>query len=115
MENISFYVGRKIISIFSGDNIRYINELRGEGLTRIFYNKILIVLFPIWVFTIIKIIREKRFKALALLSVFGIIAAAIVFIIALFGQNELAVRFSAVLLGAASASVCILLIFHCLS
>lgn len=98
MENIVFHVERKLFSIFSGDNIRFINELRGDYGSRIFYNKglilineffkflsffspklysgsgVLIILFPIWIIAVLKVIKERRLSILVLLGFWGTIA-----------------------------------------
>lgn len=98
MERILFLIERKILSIFSGDNIRYVIELRGETGSRIFYNKILIlineffrfisylspkyifrygllvILFPLWVLGILRIIKKKKTKVFILLFIFCFIS-----------------------------------------
>lgn len=98
MENVSFYVARKIDSVFSGDNIRYVIELRGSEFSRVFYNKglilineffrflsffspnlyfkygLLIIFFPFWFLGIIKVIREKRTRLFLVLFTFGTLA-----------------------------------------
>ena len=95
---IPFYIERKVGLIFNGDNIRYVIDLRTGGISRLFYNKILILineffrmlsffspkhylvhdalvlLFPFWVLAIIKIVREKKLKYTLTLSALGFFA-----------------------------------------
>jgi hypothetical protein len=93
MERILFLIERKVSSIFSGDNIRYVIELRGAEGPRIYYNKalilineffrfisflspkyyfrygILILLFPLWLLGIITLIKKKKVKIFVLLFI----------------------------------------------
>ena len=94
MERIIFLIERKVLSIFSGDNIRYVIELRSAEGPRIFYNKalilineffrfisflspkyyfrygILILLFPLWLLGIIVLIKKKKVKIFVVLFIF---------------------------------------------
>lgn len=93
---IPFYIQRKLSLIFTGDNLRYLTELRGSPLSRFFYNKptillneigrflsfyspvlyfgygVLIVLFPFWLIGIFDLIERKRIKIFILLFIVGI-------------------------------------------
>lgn len=93
---IPFYIQRKLELLFTGDNLRYLTELRGSPISRIFYNKptillneigrflsfyspiiyfgqsILIVLFPFWLIGVVDLIKRKRIKVFVLLLIVGI-------------------------------------------
>lgn len=92
----SFYIHRKVESIFEGDNLRYLTELRGSHFSRFFYNKptilineigrflsfyspalyfgqsILIIFFPFWLMGIIDLIKNKKAKVFLILFLAGI-------------------------------------------
>jgi hypothetical protein len=98
MERIIFLIERKVTSIFSGDNIRYVIELRGSEGPRIYYNKVLILvnefirfisflspkyyfrygilvlLFPLWLLGIIALIKKRKVKTFILLLFFCFIS-----------------------------------------
>lgn len=87
---------RSLSIIFKGDNLRYLTELRGSPLSRLFYNKatilldefgrflsfyglrsyfgpsIFVFLFPFWLIGFIEIIRDKRWRVLLTLFLAGI-------------------------------------------
>ncbi len=93
---IPFYIQRKVESIFTGDNLRYLTELRGSQFSRLFYNKptilvnelgrflsfysptlyfgqyFLIILFPFWLLGIIELIRKRNIKVFLILFLVGI-------------------------------------------
>jgi len=117
-QKIPFYFNRKVESVFSLSNLRYILDLRWETVaydrndlySRAYYNKatlvtgeffsfltylspkfyfqssdgwkllppgieaIPIVLFPFWIFGILKLIKEKHLKPFLMLFIFGMAA-----------------------------------------
>ncbi len=117
-QKIPVYFNRKVNSVFSLSNLRYISELkwetpdynRNDFYSRVFYNKatvlvdeffsfltflspkfyfqsndegkllpqgieaIPVVLFPFWIFGILKLIKEKRSKPFLMLFIFGMAA-----------------------------------------
>jgi len=82
--------------IFEGDNLRYLTELRGSPLSRLFYNKatillnefgrflsfyalryyfgplFLIIFFPLWILGITDLIMRKKWKIFVMLLLAGI-------------------------------------------
>ncbi len=93
---IPFYIQRKIELLFTGDNLRYLTELRGSTISRLFYNKptilmnefgrflsfyspniyfgwsILIVFFPFWLIGLVDLIKRKQVKIFILLLILGV-------------------------------------------
>lgn len=94
---VPFYIQRHLDSIFGIANLRFIIDLRGSFLSRFLYTKItllilefikfldflspklyfqnpvLFILFPFWVFGILSLIKERKFKIFAILFIFGFI------------------------------------------
>lgn len=117
-QKIPFYFNRKVDSVFSLSNLRYILDLRWETpnydrsdlYSRVYYNKLTliageffsfltylspklyfqssdgwkllpsgieaipVILFPFWIFGILKLIKEKRLKPFLMLFIFGMAA-----------------------------------------